>query len=103
MAKRLVVVQRLRSVDPKLKQKSRSQMWYSQIVVHILETASLVQSRMLNVLTVQKYTLGGSSDADVAMEDSIRDVNTVTQEIKVMQDMLRAIPPGELEDEKFQH
>ena len=81
-------------------QAKKSFMWYSQIVVHILETASMVQSRMLNVLTVQKYTLGGSSDADVAMEDSIRDVNTATQEIKVMQDMLRAIPPGELEDEK---
>ena len=32
------------------------------------------------------------------MEESIRDVNKATQEIKVMQDMLRAIPPAELVD-----
>ena len=41
---------------------------------------------------------GDAGDPDVTMEESIRDVNKATQEIKVMQDMLRAIPPGELVD-----
>ena len=43
---------------------------------------------------------GDTGDPDVTMEDSIRDVNKATQEIKVMQDMHRAIPPGELDDVK---
>ena len=52
------------------------------------------------MLKTQTYTLVVGGDADVATEDSVHDFSKATLEIKVMQDMLRKITLGELEDVK---
>ena len=105
MATRLVVVQRLRSMDSEA-QAEMPFVWYSQILGTSSKTsapaASSAPGPVANSQSAQSPNVhtgvGDTGDPDVTTEESIRDDKKATQEIKVMQDMLRAVPPGELVD-----
>ena len=82
---------------PKLKQKCRScgihKTWklLSPAVTSVHGPAANAQCAQSS-----NVHFGCSGDANVAMEDSVLDVNKTTEEIKVMQNIVCTIPLGEL-------